>query len=978
MVWLGIVIGFIVGALVLQWPGGLAGAFVGFIVALAWKSRTQAMARKGAGMPPMPMPLPARPAPAAATADAVVRRLDAIEARLSTLEGRLAGAPGGDVRWSGNATTAAPVSWTAPAPEAAVSGTASLAPAEPVLRAAPPVSRATAEPAPEPITAPAPAAAQVPDATVPPGFVRGADGTLAPAAGAAAPLPPRAPETTPPIGPAPTPSVNPLWAWFTGGNALTRIGVVALFLGVGFLLKYLAEIVTIPIELRLFGVALAGVALAGLGIRLAASRPGYGLSLQGAGVGILYLTTFAALRLYDVLPAGPAFVLLVAIAVATVWLAVRADSQALAALAVAGGFLAPFLVATSSGEPALLFGYFAVLNAAIFALAWLRAWRALNVLGFVFTFVLAIFWGERYYRPEHFATVEPFLVAFFLFYVAIAVLYAKRGALEAKAPVDAVLVFGVPLVAFALQASLVYDTRYGVAWSAFALAILYGVLAAALFRPEQPALALLARAFFALAVIFATVAIPFAVDPQWTTAWWALEAAGVYWIATRQKQPIARGFALFLQVAAALAFLGNDVTAGGTPFLNAAFLGCAFIAVAALATAFVADRHATEVSRFERAVVPWLVLWGGAWWLGGGGSEVMRLVSPRAEGHAVLAFATGSIVVALAALRFLHWPRLVWFGAVLLPLMGLVAVSDWLDEHTTLALYGIVVWPAAWITHWAVLRAAEALRADADDVRGRLYAALRFVHALSAIALVAWLSWEVSEWVGRHFPAGTVWVACGAAWPAIVYLALAARVDDTARWPLGPWRTAYVGSAGAAVASLLGVWFVIVNAISPGATAPLPYLPLANPLDLTLAAALAVLFAWARRTLMVSERVLYAWFAAALFLFLNALVFRAIHHWLDVPWRFTALMASKPLQAALTLTWTATALPLMLIATKRAIRPLWMVGAALLVVVVVKLFALDLGALSGLPRVVAFLGVGALLLVIGYVAPLPPARTSER
>jgi uncharacterized membrane protein len=49
-----------------------------------------------------------------------------------------------------------------------------------------------------------------------------------------------------------------------------------------------------------------------------------------------------------------------------------------------------------------------------------------------------------------------------------------------------------------------------------------------------------------------------------------------------------------------------------------------------------------------------------------------------------------------------------------------------------------------------------------------------------------------------------------------------------------------------------------------------------------------------------------------------------------------------------------------------------MVGAALLAVVVVKLFLLDLSALSGMPRVAAFLGVGVLLLIIGFVAPLPP------
>jgi uncharacterized membrane protein len=34
--------------------------------------------------------------------------------------------------------------------------------------------------------------------------------------------------------------------------------------------------------------------------------------------------------------------------------------------------------------------------------------------------------------------------------------------------------------------------------------------------------------------------------------------------------------------------------------------------------------------------------------------------------------------------------------------------------------------------------------------------------------------------------------------------------------------------------------------------------------------------------------------------------------------------------------------------------------------------------LSGLPRVVAFLGVGALLLLIGYLAPLPPTLDAKR
>ena len=53
------------------------------------------------------------------------------------------------------------------------------------------------------------------------------------------------------------------------------------------------------------------------------------------------------------------------------------------------------------------------------------------------------------------------------------------------------------------------------------------------------------------------------------------------------------------------------------------------------------------------------------------------------------------------------------------------------------------------------------------------------------------------------------------------------------------------------------------------------------------------------------------------------------------------------------------------------VRPLWITGAALMGVVVVKLFLVDLSNIGGIERIVSFIGVGVLMLVIGYVAPLP-------
>ena len=42
--------------------------------------------------------------------------------------------------------------------------------------------------------------------------------------------------------------------------------------------------------------------------------------------------------------------------------------------------------------------------------------------------------------------------------------------------------------------------------------------------------------------------------------------------------------------------------------------------------------------------------------------------------------------------------------------------------------------------------------------------------------------------------------------------------------------------------------------------------------------------------------------------------------------------------------------------------------------VVAKLLFVELGNRGGLERIVSFIGVGVLLLVVGYFAPLPPRR----
>ena len=170
--------------------------------------------------------------------------------------------------------------------------------------------------------------------------------------------------------------------WLTTGNVPVKLGVIVSFFGVAFLLRYAVDqgFIVISIEARYLAVTAAAGVLLGIGWRLREKLPVYALSLQGGGIGMLYLTIFAAFRLHEIVPAPFAFALLLALTAFTGVLAVLQNAMVLATLGTVGGFLAPVLVSTGAGNHVALFSYYLLLNAAVVGIAWYRAWRLLNVL----------------------------------------------------------------------------------------------------------------------------------------------------------------------------------------------------------------------------------------------------------------------------------------------------------------------------------------------------------------------------------------------------------------------------------------------------------------------------------------------------------------------------------------------------------------------------------------------------------------------
>ena len=343
--------------------------------------------------------------------------------------------------------------------------------------------------------------------------------------------------------------------WLFDGNLVTKIGLLILFIGVSFLLKFVAVRVTVPIELRLAGIVLADIGLLLWGWRIREKRPSISLPIQGGAIGILMLVTFASFRLYDLIPGSLAFALLFVLTLVTCILAVLQDAIWLAVFGIIEGFAAPVLTSTGHGSHIGLFSYYALLNAGILAIALKRSWRLLNLLGFAFTFSIGTTWGVLRYEPEFYTSVQAFLILFFVFYVAIAILYANRQAMRLKHYVDGTLVFGTPMAAFGLQYAIIRDTSFGLAFSALALGLFYIGVTSLLWRRRGGSLRLLVESFLALGVVFGTLAVPLAFDGRWTSTAWALEGAGIVWAGLRQKRVLAWAFGLLVQLGAWISFI---------------------------------------------------------------------------------------------------------------------------------------------------------------------------------------------------------------------------------------------------------------------------------------------------------------------------------------------------------------------------------------------------------------------------------------
>jgi uncharacterized membrane protein len=382
-----------------------------------------------------------------------------------------------------------------------------------------------------------------------------------PAAGAAppgTPAPPAGPGTRPPLG---------SWEGRVGGAWLSRAGALLLVLGAAFFLKHAFDRQWVGPGGRVALGLAAGVALVGGGLRLARREPyrAPAHSLVAVGIGILYLSLYAAHGFYALVSAPVALAAMAAVTAAGFTIAVRLDGRALAALAVLGGLLTPALLDPGGATAAPRLTYLAILDAGVLAVGRRRGWMGLVLLAWIGTHLLAAESAGSADAAERLRVALGWGSAFLLAFAGVAWMGPRvPGPGGAVSLSRAILILAAPAWYFAeVQRALGDAPGRRLGFLALGLAAAYGV-ATWLAARRGPAERRVVLLHGAVALGFLTVAPAAWLDRHDLTIAWAVEGLVLVWGGVRLGAGWLRAGGLAVQALAWgrwLVALGED--AGG-------------------------------------------------------------------------------------------------------------------------------------------------------------------------------------------------------------------------------------------------------------------------------------------------------------------------------------------------------------------------------------------------------------------------------
>ncbi|WP_430613776.1 DUF2339 domain-containing protein [Flavobacterium sp. JP2137] len=219
---------------------------------------------------------------------------------------------------------------------------------------------------------------------------------------------------------------------FFSDNILTKIGVITFVLGIAFFVKYAIDQEWIN-EVGRVGIGiLTGGVMIGIAHRLRREFDVFSSLLVGGGISVFYITITLAFREYELFSQTVAFVILILITCFSVAISLLYNRRELAIFSLLGGFLAPLLVSTGTGNYLVLFSYILMLNSGMCYLSFRKNWIVIGYVAFVLTAFFIGAWMVNGFVDQYLGGAVFAALFFVQFYIVALVNTSKDNKIAAQ------------------------------------------------------------------------------------------------------------------------------------------------------------------------------------------------------------------------------------------------------------------------------------------------------------------------------------------------------------------------------------------------------------------------------------------------------------------------------------------------------------------------------------------------------------------
>jgi hypothetical protein len=764
------------------------------------------------------------------------------------------------------------------------------------------------------------------------------------------------PTKPPPSPPAKkAPSKPREWEQILGGNWLARVGVIALIIGVGFFLKFAFDNNWLgPLPRVILG-TVAGLAMMGGGYYWKKRYPTLAQAICGGGIALLYLSIFAAFNIFNLIPLYPAVGLLLLVSIGSAVLALRLNSMALAIIGIIGAFSAPFILGSAAPEAAQtgsgiqLLAYVIVVDIGVLALSTFRNWRWFNLLAIFGSLLTYAAWYFEFGDQAGLLTQQLSLTFIFIIFLAATSLFhliwrwPARGFDYALMVINAAAYFGI---SYGLMHG---QLRVWMGSFTVVLALLYGGLAYLAIRrgAENFRLSLFARG---IALVLLTIAIPIQLgDMAWTTIALAAEGTVLMWLYLRLRISHFHGYsyAIFALVAIRLMFFDTSLDIRHfLPVFNERFLAFVVSIAAMYLTSYFLWRHQQE--KGQKLGYPVFLVAGNIFAIWIITAEIIGYWQSPVTLQGSLSLIVLLVLAGATILYHLVWRRVPRVFDLVLFVISATAYFGiswflWGDLRAWMGSIFLV------LALFYLGLAYSALRRGADYSRlGSFSLGIALVFITIAIPVqLRDTAWTTLSWAAELV--------------LMIWLSFALRLPQLRYYSY------------AVFAILFGRMLFFDTSVDLRNFRPLLNERVFAFLAGIAATYLTAYFIWRQRNNLTKWRIpVTTLIVIANFLSLWLLSFEVWDYFgsqlMSVPAESTTAVALRNAQnLSLTALWTVYAVVLLIIGIVKRWRLVRLGALALLAIPIIKVFVYDVFALERVYRIIAFVGLGLLLIISAYL-----------